>query len=280
MDPEEPFSVSKLLFSLFFVGALLSASTLDLSTTCIINGGPNPQTQYGGAGCSVSDGLSSAGASASGGWNVSDSVSGPELAPSDTPFNTLIAGFVGSAETQMKSPQVGVWGGYPTATATATLSVNLETAGPQRQGYLEFFGPTIEEDRTADEVFYGTFSLSMGPVSASCNSASIVVDYCGPLEYMHAYKVPVEIGAGETYLLTVSQAAFSSTAPVDGLDWGTVYSSVSVQFLEADGSTPAPMHEAPEPASWGLLSMAFAGGSLFRLRNALCRIQELYGRKG
>ena len=283
--------MSKVLFSLFFVGALLPASTLDVSTACIIDGGPNPQSQYGTS-CSVADGFgSSASASGGGGWTVSNSISGPaspyipidtQGPTSSTPFQALTAEIVASGSTGMYASPTGPgpFPGWPQATATSTLSISLGTTGPQRQGYLEILYPFIYNNESWDEVFSGTFSLSVRSVSASCTAQAFTPPTsCGPLNSFRPYLVPVEIGAGETYMLTISETAMSVTSPVDEHDSGVMLSSVSIQFLEADGSTPVPMHEAPEPTSWGLLAIGLAGGWAVTRRGYSRRVHSRICRK-
>lgn len=279
--------MSKLLLSLCFTGALLSASTLDVSTACVINGGPNPQSRYGSASCSVADSFGSeADASASGGWTVSDSISGPMWAPyglntkgpsSSAPFQVLTAEVSVSAQTRMRFPLTGTRSGFPQATGTSTFSIPLETVGPQRWGFLEILYPWIESDSSADGDFHGTFSFSLGPVWASCLGANnFPLLNCGPLNYFRPYIIPVEIGNGVPYILTISETATSAADPVFQFNAGSMYSSVNVQFLEADGSTRVPMYEAPEPASYGLFAVAFAGGCLLRRRKALGYSRSLY----
>lgn len=145
---------------------------------------------------------------------------------------------------------------YPaSANATANINVQLATAGPARQGYIEITRPLNQWVGSAG-VFSGTWSVSIGSLTGSCftvgpngNCSEIAdpfyVDHFGP-------TLPFELGVPFTFDESFTAGAYSDVT--SGGSAGIVQEGLGFRLVEADG-TAVPIETTPEPASLALVAL-------------------------
>jgi hypothetical protein len=139
--------------------------------------------------------------------------------------------------------------GSTSATADASLSVELYTSGPVRQGVLEvltggnFAGVTGGNGTASTE-----YSLSPTGIAAGCTGALCFND---PL------LEPISLG---TTLQFTEDMNFAEAGDyVSGAASGFGTSELTFLFFEAGGVTPVLVSEAPEASSGSLLAIGLLG---------------------
>jgi hypothetical protein len=219
------------LFSLFFVTFLLPgwAASINVSTLC----DPlptSPSLQPNSPGSSVCNSFSgnngaSAGASAT--------------------FSLAPDGFAFSLSTSAISNTLSAGD----ASATASITAFLETAGPLRAGYVSITCPYLACAVTDGGAAGGSFAFSIGSIAGGS---------CGPTNCANPPLESIELG--ETLQFTaaaIASATSGGLATGSGEGDGVANASYTVEFFEANGVTPVALSETPEPGS-----AAVMGGGL------------------
>jgi hypothetical protein len=134
-------------------------------------------------------------------------------------------------------------GAFSTAEASSDVSINLDTAGPVRNGYLEL--NFLQDSWTAPA--FGSLSelLTIGTYSASPDGQDLSV------------FIPVQLGTDFSLnflgSLTVNGDAATGAAS------GAIGADISLLAFEADQTTPVqlsdPPSAVPEPASFGMMAL-------------------------
>lgn len=271
---------ASVLFGLSAVLCLRAAS-LTQSSGCLVNGATT-LSQFGTSGCSVADGRgSSAQAAASGEWT------GSAFASPNTPFTALDVDLHAWAQTYDTASPLpgggyGFPGGIPAATSTSAFTANLETAGPTRTGYLQINSLQLSATGTADHDWTDNFAISIGPLSETCSQyGSMPIVNCGAIDMFRLpYLVPVTIGDGQPFVLTLLAQANSTVGPFDQWDAVSASSDLTLGFLESDGKTPVLIYDppdVPEPGTWGLLGAGLVLGGAVAARKS--RVRQNRARK-
>jgi hypothetical protein len=149
------------------------------------------------------------------------------------------------------------------ATANASVTDQISTLGPVRQGVLTYFGSFSNwQVGPADDS--AQFSVSLGSLSGSCAG---VQPFCsGPLL---GSPVPrsVPFTLGNRFSFNFSEIFTASGDPfVQGPGFASGTASFGFQFFEADGTTPVALYAAPEPGTLGLLLISFVGLGIVVIR--------------
>jgi len=162
-----------------------------------------------------------------------------------------------SSGTAMLSGVRGI-GGYSTAEASTDLTINLDTAGPVRAGYLEL--NFLQNSWTTPA--FGSISelLTIGTYSVSPDGQDLSI------------FIPVQLGTdfGLSFLdsLTVNGDAATGAAS------GAIGADISLLAFETDQTTavqlfdpPGSVTATPEPASFGIMALGvLAVAGLIRKR--------------
>ncbi len=213
----------RLQLRLFFPGALLlaaivtplAAGTITTSVICTTSAGNTTGT----AACS---GAGQVGASSSATYELS--------------LNSLTT-------TVEASAAAAPIGGLTTnaASAAASITLNLDTAGSPRAGYVLI-------DWTADE----NSCCGIGGGSVFYNLGSGVGGSCGaPPASVCNYKLYEPITLGSDFTFTETEQLEATT--LEENDGGNLSASLTLQFFEANQVTPVEVVETPEPAAIGLV---------------------------
>lgn len=241
----------RFLISAFLVSIGIAKGDVITSVTCAANGYSsisNAAQCVQGTGLAYGPGVEARGA-------VSATVSMPNV-----PSNYLTADI---SESVSEVPALGLnMVGPSSAWATASISLNLSTLGPVRQGFLQIYAPTLSWI-DAPEGYSGQMNLSLGSITGSCQSAGSLTCRIGTY-YLAAngtLLLPFTLGDSFSFQITESD---SVNGDVDSGDSeGTDQTAISFRLLEADGATPVALYDppatAPEPATFGILSLGVAG---------------------
>jgi PEP-CTERM motif len=130
------------------------------------------------------------------------------------------------------------------AFAVADLSVVLNTVGPQRSGFID-----LVWFASADRGYSGSAdsSVVIGPSNYSVDPATHIGACCGGI------LLPFELG--QPFTVEMRSSEFQAPIPMDGSSGGNTFATLTLQFFEADRTTPVGLSEvaAPEPATYALL---------------------------
>ena len=225
-------------------GVGIASADVVTNTTCQIGTGP---TVSNPTGCSMNP-PNSASAVASLTVNQLTPVSG---ADSFTNFTIDVAGSV-TATPFFVNPGPG--GISSNATATANITNQFFTAGPVRQGVITFsanvrnFGEGPGNDSA-------TAAVSVGSLPGSC-----LGNYgCSGLLTTVAPR-SLSFTLGNTFAISFNEAFAAYGDPlVEGTGFANGAVNLNFQLFEADGKTPVTIFAAPEPDTFGLLLISFAG---------------------
>jgi hypothetical protein len=215
-------------------------------------------------GTSVSCGLSEQGQSAT---SVSDSSSceignlslggpGDGYANASASVAYAVAGnrFDSTVSASADTVPPGLFLGSASATADASLSVELYTTGPVRQGVLEVLtGGNFAGVTGGDGTGSTEYSLSPTGIAAGCTGALCFND---PL------LQPILLGT--TFQFNEDMQFAEAGNYISGAASGFGTSELTFLFFEAGGVTPVLVSEAPEPCSCPLLAigvLSVVGGS-------------------
>lgn len=133
------------------------------------------------------------------------------------------------------------------------LSVGLATPGPARPGFMRIdwtWNPFPPYDGST------AANLIVGPWFSSSN-LMLIGGYCCSILF------PAELSQSFSFDTSASIVAYALV--FDGSSGGFNNASATIQFYEADGSTPVRIDEAailtsvPEPTCWPLLGIACIG---------------------
>ncbi len=151
----------------------------------------------------------------------------------------------------------GLFVGSTSATANASLSVELYTAGPLRTGVLEIVkGGNFAGVTGGNGIGSTQYSLSPTGLAAGCAGAICFND---PL------LQPITLGT--TFQFNEDMNFTENGSDLSGPASGFGSTQLTFLFFEADGVTPVQVSEAPEPAAYGLVAIGIAG-VLFGSRRA------------
>jgi hypothetical protein len=144
----------------------------------------------------------------------------------------------------------------------AEINVTLSTSGPVRSGYLGLSFPQFGSVPTlgTSDGWSNTATLSIGNFQASCFNSS-AVEYCtAPDLYVldSGATALVPFTLGQTFALdfTLRNEAYSGL--ISGFASGGFAGTVEVRLFEADGVTPVPLYDVPEPGTFALIGFGFA----------------------
>lgn len=146
---------------------------------------------------------------------------------------------------------------YNSASASESLSAELETPGPVRNGYLAvWISPPGYPDR-----YEGSANLSfdIGNFSGDCD---IVDTYGCTVPESESFAVAndlIPFTLGESFLFDAAMTSEAGNVLSDGEAYFKIYGYLPIEarFFEADGTTPVPVDPAVrEPASVGMVLLA------------------------
>jgi len=225
------------ILSLFFcVVSIATAATITVSTTCT----SSSQSVIGGPSCGLGDGVGYGRAQASGAFSLTgnaatfDSATNAIAVPGQPPPGQFYQPFSGAA--------------------SVTITANLFTTGPVRQGYVLISG----QSQTGNGgVGGGNVNYSIGPF---LNMGCSVFQVCS----LGLGTDLVKIQLGTDLAITELTTAFGETDPFEAQGDGLANTAETLKFFEADGLTPVSVFDTdavvvPEPSVLGLLILSFAG---------------------
>jgi hypothetical protein len=139
-------------------------------------------------------------------------------------------------------PQGSIEGGASEARAFVDLALVLDTAGQPRGGFARVNWAIGYQDGFSGALTVGTIALR--PDNSS------VFECCSSL------LIPVELGLPFDFDMRASNAQ-SAGGIINEAD-GTTTGTLTLEFFEADGTTPVSVSEvaAPDPAGLGLLGVS------------------------
>jgi hypothetical protein len=136
--------------------------------------------------------------------------------------------------------------------AQSSVAINytstLYTGGSNRSGYLK-----VQAYGYGANFYDGGATMASGIVSASgspyqtevtCYSNSA---YCTPGTAYYTYNDLIPVTLGTAFILEANGATTNWSAAFDAFSGGYLRTVYDFRFLEADGVTPVPVSEAPEP---------------------------------
>jgi PEP-CTERM motif-containing protein len=225
-----------LLFVPIFAGCA-SAASINTSVSCGLSGQGQPATSISSSAiCTIGSlGLGPGGGYANATASVTYSVVGND-------FNSTV-----SAAANAVPP--GLFQGSTSATADASLSVGLYTAGPVRAGFLEVLtGGNFAGVTGGDGIGTTQWALSPFGVAAGCTGA-----FCFSDPLLQPFLLGTAFQFNEN--MDFTELGNELSGPASG--FGTT--QLTFLFFEADGVTPVQVSEAPEPAAYGLLGIGMLG---------------------
>ncbi len=162
--------------------------------------------------------------------------------------------------------------GPSSASASASIDLNLFTGGPVRQGLLELYLPTLSWI-DAPEGYSGQMDLSLGSITGYCQSAGTLTCNVGTYYVVANNTLLLPFTLGESFAFHFSQSDSVYGDINSGDSEGTDQTTIAFRLLEANGETPVALYDpplsAPEPASFGILGLGIAGIAFaIRLRSA------------
>lgn len=188
---------------------------------------------------------------------VGDDSSGNEF---DVQFNQ---GAFGSAP--------GIYNDVTSASATATISLELTTTGPVRPGYVAVINKGLSGGQYDGT---GSLGINIGNYQvASCSIFDAQTGLCGglPKDLTLAEAggyTPMPITLGESLSFGETQTVGAEGDPVDGEGSAEFSSVIALEFFDSDGKTPVAVTEStvPEPISAAMFAL---GGLLLLGLNRL-----------
>lgn len=152
------------------------------------------------------------------------------------------------------------FGGSSLASASGDISLNLNTSGPIRQGFVRIIYEPSWITSAGD--FQGLLNVRLGNIQTTCN--------VNPAQFCSFPLVPSSTAPGnaftlgQSFTLDLRQTTTASGNFTQGSSLNRVTTTFLVQFLESDGLTPVAVSEIPEPATWTLIGTFFIAGSIAR----------------
>ena len=129
------------------------------------------------------------------------------------------------------------------ADSNASITLQLDTAGAVRQGYVLVDWNATENSCCG--VGGGTVSFSLGSgVGGNCSAPPTTV--C-------SYSLLEPITLGSDFVFTEAEQFQATT--LDEHDGGSLQASLTLQFLELDGKTPVAVFQTPEPTPLALAAL-------------------------
>jgi hypothetical protein len=222
----DPMNKHRLPLRFFLSGLLLlaamltplKAGSITTSVTCTTSGGNTTNV----AACSASAGQVNASSSATYLLSTNSLATTFTASASATPAGSLTSN---------------------AALANAAITLNLDTAGSERAGYVLI-------DWTANE----NSCCGIGGGSVVYDLGSGVGGSCGapPSNVCH-YQLFEPVTLGSDFTFTESEQFQATT--LDENDGGNLSATLNLQFYEADKTTPVDVFETPEPSALSLIGM-------------------------
>jgi len=226
--------VGAFLFALFFIEST-SAAIINTSASCILPVQGQSTSISNSSSCTIGSlGVGGLGAGYS---NATASVSYSLVGNN---FNSTVSASAYAIPPSLIS-------GSSSATSDASLSVELYTTGPVRQGFLEIFvGGTFAGVTGGDGIGSKEYSLSPTGIAAGC---------VGALCFNDPLLQPITLGSTFQFNEDMKFTEMGNNTSGQASGFGTT--QLTFLFFEANGVTPAQVSEAPEPGSRSLLSLGF-----------------------
>src|SRR3954470_22821591 len=152
------------------------------------------------------------------------------------------------------------FGGSSLASASGDISLNLNTSGPIRQGFVRIiYEPSW---LTSPGDFQGLLNVTVGSIQTMCNVSP--AQFCSfPLVPSSAAPANV-FTLGQSFTLDIRQTTTAFGNFTRGSSLNSVTTRFLVQFIDSDGLTPLAVSEIPEPAAWTLIGTFFIAGLIAR----------------
>lgn len=174
-----------------------------------------------------------------------------------------------SAFAQEAPPQSrgDLFGPAAQSSARINYSTTLYTGGSNRSGYLQ-----VQAYGYGANFYDGGATMTSGIVAASgspyqtqitCYSNS---GYCTPGTAYYAYNQLIPVTLGTTFVLEANGATTNWAAAFDAFSGGYLSTVYDFRFLEADGTTPVGVSEAPEPVTVAMTGVGIGALGLFLKR--------------
>ena len=239
---------------LFVAIAPLWAASISVSTYC------NPLTSQTNTGTSAS----CSGTAPDGSFRGLNFVSTAQ-AQASAAFTLLPDGFAFGAATHAQSGSNGnIQPFYVDATATATITATIDTAGPLRSGFVVLACGTIP----GFDCSYN-FNGGAGSGDASATLGSAVTCHVAAFYYCPGLRTTIELGQPLQFEMN-AQASACGAADCDSADgYGSI--DLVATLYDADGTTPVAVSEidpvaTPEPAAPLLMAVGLLVLGLTRVR--------------
>ena len=168
-------------------------------------------------------------------------------------FFTATEQVMGSA-TGSPPPPGGTQFGSGSASGFADLSLELDTSGPARSGFVQFTWNVSIDDAPVPNLPGNVSILRIGA-------------YTAVRQFSANDTITVAVELGQPFFFDLSSQDAAAIAPHDDSAASTLTSGVTLQFFEHDGTTSVPVFEsgAPEPCSLALFAIG-AGVLVLRSR--------------
>ncbi|MFL6450787.1 MAG: PEP-CTERM sorting domain-containing protein [Bryobacteraceae bacterium] len=143
----------------------------------------------------------------------------------------------------------------------------LSTGGPVRSGYLQ-----IEGYGSGAGFNDGGASMTSGILLGSGSAYQTEVtcysysSHCTSGTGYYTYNSLIPVTLGTAFTIEANGGTTNWASAFDGSSGGSLSTVYNFRFLEADGVTSAAVSQAPEPATLGMIGLAFS--SLVILRKA------------
>jgi len=236
------------LLLVLFSGVAITSADVITNATCQV--GTNPAVSSS-SNCSINATNSQPSSRASVAVDQLSVIPGEGLS---TPFMVTLSGLTSA------TPLSNIGDGpniASTATANATVTYQLSTLDPVRQGVLTYAG-SYSNWQVGPGDDSAQFSASLASLSGSCGGGALPFCSGSLLGVPVPRSVPFTLG--NSFSLQFADTLMAYGDPLvqgPGFASNTVF--LNFQLFEADGRTPVALYAAPEPGTFGLLLTSVVG---------------------